>query len=158
MATTKKPAAKKAAPKSSAKTTAKKATAAVESAKKDVTEQASSIVETVKTNLNNVQNVAKQVWFANLGLVGRSVDRVQERLENVNKEGRELIDTLVARGEKVQDDAEVLLQERRANIEEQIEAAKNRLNNFAPIADISERVKGLTEKLESLSKDFKKAA
>jgi len=98
----------------------------------DVVEATSkSIFARLNTNISRVQGVAKQVWLANLGAAGRTLDfyakagdELQSRYTKLNKDGQELVEDLVARGEKVQDEAELRLKERRASVEEQIDVAK----------------------------------
>jgi hypothetical protein len=183
MATTKqttKPAAKTTANKASAKKVEATATSpvnsvkaevksTVSSAKAEVTEQATSILGTLNTNLESAQDVAQKVWFAGLGVMGRSVEEAQGRYSKanqefqtrytkINKDSQKLVADLVVRGEKVQDEAEVRLKEGRANIEEQIEVAKNRLVDLVSVVDIPARLKGMSNKLETLSKDVKKSA
>jgi len=166
---TRKPAAKKV----TAKSSLKKVEAAVNEATADVTaevaEQATSIISLFNRNLKNAKNVSQQVWFASLGVFGKSVEQVQDRYSNLNeeitnrynkltKDRQEIVTDLVARGEKVQDEAEHLLKEGRANIEQQIEIAKNRLTGLVSVADISGRLQKVSDKLETLSKELKKTA
>ena len=61
----------------------------------------------------------------------------------------------MSRGEKVQSEAEVMLQEGRSTIEEQIEVARTRVTS---IVDIPARLQDVSEKFESLSKSLKKTA
>ena len=107
--------------------------------------------------------------MAYLGAIGRSYDEVvsrtekandeiKARIEKFNDERVELVEDLVARGEKVQDEAEARLKESRANVEEQIEVARERLVTLSTKVDVSARLKGLSDRLESLSKDLKKSA
>jgi hypothetical protein len=164
--------------KQTTKTTAKKASAkkveatvksTVNSTKAEVTEQAASIFDALNTNLASAQDVAQKVWFAGLGVMGRSVEEaqgryskaneeLQTRYTKINKDSQTLVADLVVRGEKVQDEAEVRLKEGRANIEEQIEVAKNRLVGLVSVVDIPARLKGMSSKLEILRKDLKKSA
>lgn len=155
---TKKTTAKKPAKKTSAK-----------AVKTEVTEQASSVYETLNSNLESAQEIAKKAWFAYLGVFGRSFDEVTSRVEKAREDlnsrysqlttdGQKFVDDLVSRGEKVQDEAEAKLNEGRASIEEQIEVAKNRISEITPELKISETLKTVSDKLESLSKDIKKAA
>lgn len=165
----------------SKKAPAKKTSAkAVSKAKKEVIEAvdavedaveatADSIVAKVSKNISAAQNVAKQLWFANLGVAGRTYeeavslvnkanDEIQTRYTKLNKESQELVTDLVSRGEKVQDEAESRLKEGRATVEEQIEAAKERFVGLTSVVDIPARLQDLSNKLESLSKDLKKSA
>jgi len=167
--------------KASAKTTAKKTSAkAVSKAKKEVIEAvdaiedaveatSESVIAKVSKNIAAAQNIAKQVWFANLGVAGRTYeeavsfankasDELQSRYAKLNQESQELVSDLVARGEKVQDDAQTRLNEGRSTVEEQIEAAKGRLVGLTSVVDIPARLQDLSNKLESLSKDLKKSA
>jgi Skp family chaperone for outer membrane proteins len=141
----------------------------VNSAKTEVTEQATSILGTLNTSLASAQDAAQKVWFAGLGVMGRSVEEaqgryskanqeLQTRYTKINKDSQKLVADLVVRGEKVQDEAEVRLKEGRANIEEQIETAKNRLVGLVSVVDIPARFQNVSKKLETLSKDFKKSA
>ncbi|RBP49710.1 hypothetical protein [Arenicella xantha] len=143
------------------KATVKKASAkakvevkeAVDAVEEAVETAADSVFATVNQNIGKAQNVAKQVWFAYLGAVGRTYEEVvtrydaigetlQTRYTKLNKERQELLGDLVSRGEKVQDQAETRLKEGRATLEDKLEAAKGKLV-------------GLTK---SVSKDLKKAA
>lgn len=169
-----KPVSKKApAKKTSAKaqmSKAKKEVIEAVDAIEDVVDAASeSIVAKLNKNITAVQGVAKQVWFANLGVAGRTyeealslVNKANEELQNryskLNKDGQDFMVDLVARGERVQDDAESRLKEGRATVEEQIEVAKGRLVGLTSIVDIPARLQDLSNKLESLSKDLKKSA
>ena len=166
---TKKPAAKTTAKKASAKKVEATVKSTLNSAKADVTEQATSILDTLNTNLASAQDVAQKVWFAGLGVMGRSVEEaqgrytkaneeIQTRYTKANEDRQKLVADLVVRGEKVQDDAEVLLKEGRANIEEQIEVAKSRLAGLVSVVDIPARLQDMSNKLETLSKDLKKTA
>jgi len=181
MATKTKTAANKiSAAKKTTKSTAKKASAKVTSAKKDVKAAVKKldsaqdkIVDAtenmISVRLSSAQKLAKQVWFAGLGAVGRSVEEVasryskageelQTRYTKLNKERVELVEDLVARGEKVQDGAQSALEEGRATVEEQIEAAKERLLGLTSVVNVPARLQDLSDKLESLSKDLKKSA
>lgn len=165
--TTKNTAAKK-----SAKTTknlSDELIADVKEVQAEVTEQATSALNVLSENIETAQGIAKQVWFAGLGVVGRSVEEVQTRVEKtgdelrsrytqINKESQKLVTDLVNRGEKVQSDAEGLLKESRTNIEEQIEIAKGRLGGLVSVVDIPARLQDISNRLESLSKDMKKSA
>lgn len=166
-----KAAVKKSATKTTAK--AKKVTAkATNALKKVATEEkveTSAILTQFSANLENAQAMAKQVWFASLGAVGRTVEEVKGRVEQtsddlqarytkLSKDGQELVNDLVTRGEKVQDEAQERFQEGRASVEEQIEAAKSRLVGLTSVVDIPARLQDLSDKLENLSKDLKKSA
>ncbi|MEM7359498.1 MAG: hypothetical protein AAF431_10395 [Pseudomonadota bacterium] len=168
MATTKQ-AKKPVAKKTSAKKVENTVESTVNTAKAEVTEQAENIRNAFNTNFENVQEFAQKMWFASLGAFGRSVEEVQgrytkaneelqSRYSQINEEGQKLVQDLVERGEKVQDDAEDLLKEGRANIEEQIEVAKNRLSGLVSVVDIPARLQDMSDKLEALSKDLKKSA
>ena len=178
MATTTK--AKAPARKTSAKAAVKTQTAKVNKAKKEVIEAVDAVEEAVEAtsrsvfarvnaNIARVQGVAKQVWFANLGVAGRTYeeavslytkanDEIQTRYTKLNKGSQDLVEDLVSRGEKVQDEAEARLKEGRVTVEEQIEVAKDRLLGFTSVVDIPSRLEDLSKKLESLSKDLKKSA
>ena len=156
------------------KKTVKKATAStkskveeiVEDVREDATDIANDVVETLNDNLASAQSIAKKVWFAGLGVVGRSSDELQTRYSQASDEFQarikqtkadreQFVKDLVSRGEKVQSEAEVMLQEGRSTIEEQIEAARTRVTS---IVDIPARLKDVSEKFESLSKSLKKTA
>lgn len=162
------------------KTTAKKTSAKVTSAKKDVKAAVKKIddaqdkivdaaEDVITARMATAQKVAKQVWFAGLGAYGRVFEEVttratqaseelQARYSKMNKDRVELVEELVARGEKVQDTAETRIKEGRVTVEEQIEAAKGRLVGLTSVVDIPARLQDLSDKLESLSKDLKKSA
>lgn len=162
------------------KTTAKKSSAKVTSAKKDMKAAVKKLdsaqdkiidaaENAITARLATAQKLAKQVWFAGLGAVGRSVeevttryeqagDELQARYTKLNKERVELVEELVARGEKVQGEAQSRIDGSRASVEEQIEAAKERLLGLTSFVNVPARLQDLSDKLESLSKDLKKSA
>lgn len=148
----------------------KKSAAKKPAAKKtEAVKEQRAVLETLNDNIDNAQTFAKKVWFAGLGVFGRSVEEIQSRYsqanedlqaryKKINEDGQKLVNDLVVRGEKVQDDAEELVKEGRANIEEQIELAKTRLTGFVSVIDIPARLQDMSDKLETLSKDLKKTA
>ena len=176
-----KKAAKKTAPKATKtpKKVAAKATivesveSTVSTVEKTAEKVQADVTKTVNENVEKAQELAKQAWFAGLGVVGRSADELQagyakasdeltkagdelkSRYSRINESRDELVKTLINRGEKVQAEAEVLLQEGRTTVEERIETAKTR---FTEMVDISARLQAASDKLESLSKDLKKSA
>ncbi len=144
-------------------TSVKKASA---KAKKEVVEAVDAVEDAAETvlsvvskkvsrNVEQAQGVAKNVWFAYLGAAGVAVNEVKNRFGKISAEGQDLAQDLVARGEKVQDDAQEFLKSGRSDIEEQIEAAKERVSSAF---DMPSRLKDLANKLEGLSKDLKKSA
>jgi hypothetical protein len=160
--------------KSVKKESVKKASA---KAKAEVVEAVDAVEEAVEVaaetafaklskNVDAAQGVAKQIWFAYLGVAGRAYDEVTDRYSKAEEqlqtqynklksERKELVEDLVARGEKVQDQAEARLNEGRAVLQAQLEGAKERLTS---VVDISAHLEGLSNKLDSLSDDLKKSA
>ena len=142
------------------------AEAVVSNVKAEATKAKVDVKENVNEAVEAAQAVAKRMWFAGLGVFGRSADELQSRYAKasdelqarytqLNENGQKFVKDLVSRGEKVQDEAEVMVQEGRANIEEQIEAARSR---FTTMVDVPARLQDVSDKLESLSKRFKKTA
>ena len=157
--------------KTSVKTTAKKTSAKAKKASpvSEVTKQQRAALKLINDSIDGAQEIAKKTYLAGLGVVGRSFDEiktryakttetVQTRYEKITVESQELVKDLVNRGEKVQDEAGDLLKESRATVEEQIEVAKKRLGGIVSIVDVPSRLKDVSDKLESLSKDLKKSA
>ena len=150
-------------------TSVEKVEAAVNEATAEASQTATSFINTVNETIENARTMSKQAWLASLGAFGRSVEEVQgaysqanedltNRYSKINQDGQKLVQDLVVRGEKVQGDAEVLLKEGRANIEQQIEVAKSRLTSLVSVIDIPAKLQKISDKLETLSKDLKKAA
>jgi len=155
--------------KTTAITSVEKVEAAVKEATAEASQTATSFINTVNETIENARTMSKQAWLASLGVFGRSVEEVQgaysqankdltNRYSKINEDGQKLVQDLVVRGEKVQGDAEVLLKEGRANVEQQIELAKNRMTGLVSVIDIPARLQKISDKLEALSKDLKKAA
>jgi len=142
---------------------------AVDAVEDAVEAAAETVLSKLSNNIDRAQGVAKQAWFAYLGAAGRTYDEVttrasqageelQARYAKLNQGGQELVEDLVIRGEKVQDEAEARLKEGRSTIEEQIEVAKGRLVGLTSFVDIPSRLQDLSDTIESLSKDLKKSA
>jgi len=157
------------ATKQAKKTSVKKTSAKKTVSQSKAVKQQPTVLETLNSNFGNAQEFAKKVYLASLGAFGRSVDQAQDRYtrvneeltsryEKINKDSQKLVKELVNRGEKVQDEAEELVKESRANIEQQIEKAKDRFSSLATVVDIPARLQDMSDKLESLSKDLKKSA
>jgi len=71
------------------KTPAKKTSAkAAKAAKATVTKPQGSILETISTNIDNVQSFAKQAYFAGLGAYGRSFEEIKARYVKANQENQ----------------------------------------------------------------------
>ena len=160
---------KKTSARATTKKVAKKVTTQKAIVEQEIAMQQSKLIHAVEVGIDNVQGLAKKVWFAGLGAFGRSVDEVQTRYEQANEDlssrysklndnSQKLVKELVDRGEKVQNDAEERVKESRANIEEQIEQAKTRLAGLVSVVDIPARLQEVSDRIESLSKDLKKSA
>ncbi len=110
-----------------------------------------------KLNSEKIEKVAKQIWLAGLGAYGRSFDEIQNRYEKINTESQKMFDELVARGEKLQANAEDKLKEGKSDLEGRIE----KLKGYAKLPVNSEVVDQLSEvnrNLDTLNKDVKKMA
>ena len=153
------------------KTTTKKtsAKATKTSAVSEATKKQRAAFELINERIDLAQDLAKKTYLAGLGAFGRSFDEiktryakttetVQARYQKITVDGQELVNELVDRGEKVQDEAGEMIKERRASVEEQIEVAKKRLGGLVSIVDVPARLQDVSDKLESLSKDLKKSA
>ena len=159
----------------SKKTTSKKTSAKVTAAKKEVKAAVAKLDDAqdkivdvaediLSIRIGRAQKIAKQAWFAGLGVYGRSYEELktryadageelQARYSNITEEGQNFVKDLVSRGEQFQDQAEDLIKDRRSAIEEQIEVAKSRL---VSVVDVPARLQDVSNKLESLSKDLQK--
>lgn len=108
-----------------------------------------------KLSTDKIEKLAKQIWLAGLGAYGRSFDEIQNRYEKMNSESQKLFDELVARGEKLQADAEEKLQDGKSDLERRIE----KLKNYATLpvnSQLSDQLSEVNRKLDSLNKDLKK--
>jgi hypothetical protein len=123
----------------------------IENAADDVQEKTESVLASTK-------GVAKQLWFANLGVYGRAFEEAQTRYTKLASDRQQLVSDLVSRGEKVQDDAGSLIKESRNILEDQVEKVSARFAKVAPLLDVNANMKKLSERLASLRNTFKKAA
>lgn len=148
------------------KTSAKKTTVKKTTAKKTAAKSSSNKIEAVvqdmidnaKTNIEQAQANAKRTWLLGLGVIGRSSDTINERLNKITEERQKLMKELVSRGEKVQDEASDRIKESRNNLEEKLEEVKNRYGKVSSVKDLSAMLQEVSEKLQSYSKNWKKAA
>jgi hypothetical protein len=124
----------------------------------DVREEATVIFGKVKGNFSKARNNYKRSWLAGLGLIGRSADELQARYETMTEERQKLVKELVARGEQVQDDASNRIKESRATLEEKLEEAKSHVSELPTFKNVPSMIKGVSDRLEALSKNIKKAA
>ena len=85
----------------------------------------------------------------------KASDQLQTRIKQSKEDREQFLQDLVSRGEKVQNEAEVMLQEGRSTIEEQIEAARTRVTS---IVDVEARLQAVSEKFDSLKNSLKKTA
>jgi len=138
----------------------------VEDAAAEVKQATGEAVTSINENLETAQDWAKQAWLAGLGAVGRSADQLQDsyikvseglqaRYSKMSEDREQLVRELVERGEKVQIEAETMLKEGRATIEERIEEAKTKITSMV---DVPARLQNVSDRLESLSNSLKKTA
>lgn len=161
----KKTSAKKATPRVSVKKIEKSVNETIDGVIEDVNEayddvrdEATSIFGKVKVNFSKAQDNYKQTWLAGLGLIGRSADELQARYETMTEERQKLVKELIARGEKIQDDASSRIEESRANLEERFEEAKSRVSKLPTFKNGADVLKDVSDRLETISKKIKKAA
>ncbi|GAA6139137.1 hypothetical protein NBRC116583_28840 [Arenicella sp. 4NH20-0111] len=139
---------------------------AVDAVENVVETAAESVIAKVSKNVEQAQDVAKNVWYAYLGAAGFAVEEVtsratkvteevQSRYNKLNKDGQDFVLDLVSRGEKVQDEAETRLKEGRASIEEKIDEATSKVFQ---VVDVKARWEDLSDRLEGLREGLKKSA
>ena len=128
----------------------------IEAAKsKETGETKDSILN--KLNSERIEKVAKQIWLAGLGASGRSFAELPNRYEKINTESQKMFDELVARGEKVQANAEDKLKEGKSDLEERIEKLKG-YATFPGNSKVVDQLSEVNRKLDTLNKDVKKMA
>lgn len=135
---------------------------AVDAVENVVETAAESVFAKVSKNVEQAQDVAKNVWFAYLGAAGYAVEEVSNRANKVSEDVQARytklnkdVQELVERGEKVQDEAEARLKEGRATIEEKIEEARSKVSD---VVDVKARWEDLSDRLDGLRQGLKKSA
>lgn len=124
----------------------------------DVREEATVIFGKVKGTFSKAQDNYKRSWFAGLGLIGRSADGLQARYQTMTEERQKLVKELAARGEQAQDDASNRIKESRVTLEKKVEEAKSHVSKLPTFKNVPSMIKDVSDKLETLSKNIKKAA
>ena len=107
--------------------------------------------------------MGQKMFYAYLGMVGKTFDQVSDRVESVQEDlqsryttltqdRKEIFGDLVTRGEKVQEEAGDLLKNQYASIEGRMDTVKEKISNVVPFDSIQKRLQSVSERFENLRK------
>lgn len=158
IASTKKSSAKKSAKKIAAKKKASEKSVTKRSvSRKPVAKKATSSSSTKKQvdkeiseSLKSSEQKLKQVWLAGMGAYGLSVDTLQEKVGEMRADRKEIFESLVERGEKIQDETNEVLAQKIDAVEGRITKIKQQLTEGYSSSKIAQGVEQLASRLEQI--------
>jgi Tfp pilus assembly protein PilF len=133
---------------STRKTATPKAAASTRSASKRSEQPGSSKPEAANSRL---QGAVKEMAYAQLGIVGKVYDQLNERVSRARKDAPKQWEQLVKRGEQVQRDLDKAREEVRRDLGKRIDTAEAR-------ARLEQRIETIRANVEKLKSRVRKAA
>ena len=118
-------------------------------------------IETIKSKVNQAEDLARKIWLAGIGAYGKGFDEAQEQYEKLNTESAKLFNDLVERGEKLEVDAkekfEAEKESVKSNVEARVAEVREKLgldtdDTDKKIEELSAKIDALTEAVEKLAK------
>jgi polyhydroxyalkanoate synthesis regulator phasin len=108
-----------------------------------------------KSNVNPTE-FARKVWLAGVGAYGKAYEDAQERFEKLSSDRNELFDTLVQKGEEIENTAQETFEKVRtetaATIEDRIAKVRENITLPFPKATSDDRVEKLELEIAALKR------
>ena len=120
-----------------------------------------SKIDTVKTKVNQAEDLARKIWLAGIGAYGKGFDEAQGQYEKLNTEATKLFNELVDKGEKLEGEAKEKFQTEKenvkSNVEERVADVRSKLgldqnDSDEKIEELSSKIDSLTEAVAKLTK------
>jgi len=121
-----------------------------------------SNIEMIKETAATAEEIARNVWLAGIGAYGKGYEEVKGRFETLSADSNKMFADLVAKGEKIEAEGKVKVEEVKAKVaaktevESRVEAVRTKLglNN----TDADQKIEELSAKLDALTAAVAKLA
>jgi len=112
-----------------------------------------SKIDTVKTKVNQAEDLARKIWLAGIGAYGKGFDEAQGQYEKLNTEATKLFNDLVDKGEQLEGEAKEKYQAEKENVKSNVEArvADVRSKLGLDQKDADEKIEELSAKIDALT-------
>jgi polyhydroxyalkanoate synthesis regulator phasin len=119
-------------------------------------------IDKIKETASTAEDMARKVWLAGLGAYGKGYEELTGRIEALSTDSNKFFDELVAKGEKLEAEGKVKVEEvkndvvAKTEIESRIEAVRSKLgfsntDNDQKIEDLSAKIDALTTAVAQLA-------
>ena len=112
-----------------------------------------SKIETVKSKVNQAEDLARKIWLAGIGAYGKGFDEAQGQYEKSNTEATNLFTELVDKGEKLEVEAKEKFQAEKESIKSNVESRVADVRNKLGLdkSDSDEKIEELSAKIDALT-------
>jgi polyhydroxyalkanoate synthesis regulator phasin len=119
-------------------------------------------IDMIKETAASAEEIARNVWLAGIGAYGKGYEEVKGRFETLSADSNKLFAELVAKGEKIEAEGKVKVEEVKAKVvaktevEARVEAVRSKLglNN----SDTDLKIEELNAKIDALTAAVAKLA
>jgi polyhydroxyalkanoate synthesis regulator phasin len=119
-------------------------------------------IDKIKETASTAEDMARKVWLAGLGAYGKGYEELTGRIEALSTDSNKLFDELVAKGEKLEAEGKVKVEEvkndvvAKTEIESRIETVRSKLgfsntDNDQKIEDLNAKIDALTAAVAQLT-------
>jgi len=119
-------------------------------------------IDKIKETASTAEDMARKVWLAGLGAYGKGYEELTGRIEALSTDSNKFFDELVAKGEKLEAEGKVKVEEvkndvvAKTEIESRIETVRSKLgfsntDNDQKIEDLSAKIDALTTAVAQLT-------
>jgi polyhydroxyalkanoate synthesis regulator phasin len=119
-------------------------------------------IDKIKETASTAEDMARKVWLAGLGAYGKGYEELTGRIEALSTDSNKFFDELVAKGEKLEAEGKVKVEEvkndvvAKTEIESRIETVRSKLgfsnnDNDQKIEDLNAKIDALTAAVAQLT-------
>lgn len=112
-------------------------------------------IEMIKETAANAEEMARNIWLAGIGAYGKGYEEVKGRIETLSTDSNKMFTELVAKGEKIEAQGKVKVEEvktkvaEKTEIEARVETLRTKLGFNKTDAD--QKIEELNAKIDALT-------
>ncbi|GAB5379954.1 MAG: hypothetical protein Alis3KO_14970 [Aliiglaciecola sp.] len=112
-------------------------------------------IEMIKETAANAEEMARNIWLAGIGAYGKGYEEVKGRIETLSTDSNKVFAELVAKGEKIEAQGKVKVEEvktkvaEKTEIEARVESLRTKLGFNKTDAD--QKIEELNAKIDALT-------
>lgn len=112
----------------------------------------------IKETAASAEEIARNIWLAGIGAYGMGYDEVKTRFDSLSTESNKLFTDLIAKGEKIEADGKVKVNEAKAKVDVEARVSSVRSTLGLDKTDADQKIEELSAKIDALTDAVAKLA